>query len=444
MASSVSYANIAANGTGSNPDSPVSEAETGAAPLAASVPLETETPAESAEVPAAEETAAEPAKQEKKVLAPAPVPSKSAWGAAPVAAAASVDEHKWPTPDKVAGLQSQNPGAKSAASRFIKPNKWVPIPAKVVLPSPKNSLYQNGSGPQKGKRKNKNARKKPAADDKKDDKPKDDGDAPQFLEGDDAELDASADANGDPQHAYNYDAYNRQRLAAGQNQKNYKRYPNGTHNGKSAAGQHPQSRQGYYQQFVPGPYQNYNGSRPYKPSADGFRKDISNSSVPNGAYANGFRPMGSFSQVPHHPQAIMAQGMPYGAPMPVFIPPPISPKQDPQNALTQQIDYYFSLDNLIRDVFLRKNMGTEGWVDLDLILNFKRVKIIVNGIQNSIEEADEEKKSLLLDAAILKAVQLCQNLEIGYLNGKDDNSATATEVQLRVKVNFEQWLLRDM
>ncbi|KAK7676210.1 hypothetical protein QCA50_020826 [Cerrena zonata] len=47
---------------------------------------------------------------------------------------------------------------------------------------------------------------------------------------------------------------------------------------------------------------------------------------------------------------------------PIQIPPPISPKQDPQQALTQQIDYYFSLENLIRDIYLRKNMDlTEGW-----------------------------------------------------------------------------------
>lgn len=438
MASTVSYANIAANGTVAKPDSPVAEQE--AAPLAASVPLETDTPVESAALPVTEEAeSAEPPKREKKVLAPAPVPSKSAWGTAPVAAAASVDEHKWPTPDKVAELQSQNPVAKSAASRFIKPNKWVPIPAKVVLPSPKSAQYQNGTGAAKNKRKNKTARKKPAADDKKDDKST--VDASQFVDGDDAELVAPTDANGDPQHAYNYDAYNRQRVAAGQTQKNVKRYPAGGANTRGAAGQQPQARQGFYPQFVPGQYQNYNASaRPYKP--DGYRRNSSNGTT--APYANGFHPMGSFSQVPHHPQAIMAQGLPYGAPLPVFIPPPISPKQDPLHALTQQIDYYFSLDNLIRDVFLRRNMGTEGWVDLDLILNFKRVKIIVNGIQNSIDVADEAQKNLLLDAAILKAVQLCVNLEIGYLNGKDDNTATATEVQLRVKTNFEQWLLSDM
>ena len=139
---------------------------------------------------------------------------------------------------------------------------------------------------------------------------------------------------------------------------------------------------------------------------------------------------------------MMAPGMPFGL-APVQIPPPISPRQNPEQALTLQIDYYFSLDNLIRDVFLRKSMGTEGWVDLDLILNFKRVKIIVNGIRNAIEETDDEAKEEKLDKAILTAVQNCQNLEIGYLNGKDDNDAKATEVQLRVKHSFEQWLLPD-
>lgn len=88
-------------------------------------------------------------------------------------------------------------------------------------------------------------------------------------------------------------------------------------------------------------------------------------------------------------------------------------------------------------------MGTEGWVDLDLILNFKRVEIIINGLRNSIEEEDEKVKEETLDKAIVTAVQQCENLEIGYLNGKEDYNATATEIQLRVKYNFEQWLLPD-
>ncbi|ODV65181.1 winged helix DNA-binding domain-containing protein [Hyphopichia burtonii NRRL Y-1933] len=126
---------------------------------------------------------------------------------------------------------------------------------------------------------------------------------------------------------------------------------------------------------------------------------------------------------------------------PIQIPPPISPKQDPQQALTQQIDYYFSLENLIRDIYLRKNMDlTEGWVNLELILNFKRVKIIINGIQNSLEESDESAKQKELDSIVLSSIKNCENVEINYI---DNDESTVSKVQLRVKGNFEQWLLRD-
>lgn len=469
MASTVSYANIAANGTVPKNENSASESEQASVSLSASSSsLETgNTPAsEQAQPASAEEPTPEPAKKEKKVLAPAPVPSKSAWGSAPssVADSTAVDEHKWPTPDKVIGMQQTQSAANKAASKFIKPNKWVPINAKVVLPSPRSSQYLGHAGSgnqQKNKKKNKPTKKKTSAfspgDDstvRRDGKPSENGDQ-SHIEGEalrentEGEQTDSTDASGDHLH-YNYN-YHQNGQKPSQNQKGFRKYNQNVTSQSGRAG--PQSQQNrtqneYYQPFA-SQYHNFNGAnRQYKPAGEnGFRRNSSNGNIQNGNYtANGFRPMGLpyASHIPHHPQAIMVQGVPYGAPMPVYIPPPISPKQDPLQALTQQIDYYFSLDNLIRDVFLRKNMGTEGWVDLDLILNFKRVKIIVNGIQNSIEETDEQKKMLLLDEAILKAVQRCQNLEIGYLNGKDDITATATEVQLRVKNNFEQWLLSDM
>ncbi|CAA7410743.1 unnamed protein product [Spirodela intermedia] len=48
--------------------------------------------------------------------------------------------------------------------------------------------------------------------------------------------------------------------------------------------------------------------------------------------------------------------------------------------LTQQIDYYFSDNNLSTDEFLRKQMDEQGWVSLYLIADFKRVKILTNNI----------------------------------------------------------------
>lgn len=119
------------------------------------------------------------------------------------------------------------------------------------------------------------------------------------------------------------------------------------------------------------------------------------------------------------------------------IPPPISPKQDPLEALTQQIDYYFSLENLIKDIFLRKHMHEQdGWVPLSLILNFKRVKIILNGIQNSSDLPNVDQ-----DAVVLASLDHCKNLDIDYVNSKTKETATVADINLRVKDNYKQWLL---
>lgn len=61
----------------------------------------------------------------------------------------------------------------------------------------------------------------------------------------------------------------------------------------------------------------------------------------------------------------------------------------------KQLDYYFSDENLSKDFFLRQNMDVEGWVPLDLILSFKRVKIIIN--QGGIN--------------VTEALQDCSNIE---------------------------------
>ncbi len=41
-----------------------------------------------------------------------------------------------------------------------------------------------------------------------------------------------------------------------------------------------------------------------------------------------------------------------------------------------QLEYYFSVENLCRDIYLRLNMNKEGWIDLAFIASFNRVKIL--------------------------------------------------------------------
>ncbi|KIV88957.1 hypothetical protein, variant [Exophiala mesophila] len=58
------------------------------------------------------------------------------------------------------------------------------------------------------------------------------------------------------------------------------------------------------------------------------------------------------------------------------------PYNEPLNQLAlmsmvvTQIEYYFSIDNLCKDVFLRKHMDGQGWVPLSVITNFKRIKTL--------------------------------------------------------------------
>ncbi|KAF2496061.1 hypothetical protein BU16DRAFT_560907 [Lophium mytilinum] len=56
---------------------------------------------------------------------------------------------------------------------------------------------------------------------------------------------------------------------------------------------------------------------------------------------------------------------------------PYSPYGDPNPLLTMvslQIEYYFSVDNLCKDMFLRKHMDSKGFVFLSVIANFNRMK----------------------------------------------------------------------
>ncbi|KAK4430345.1 La-related protein 1C [Sesamum alatum] len=63
---------------------------------------------------------------------------------------------------------------------------------------------------------------------------------------------------------------------------------------------------------------------------------------------------------------------------PVYFPMP-----DPYLAskIVNQIDYYFSNENLVKDTFLRQKMDGEGWVSIKLIAGFKKVMQLTDNIQ---------------------------------------------------------------
>ncbi|SAM08807.1 hypothetical protein [Absidia glauca] len=68
--------------------------------------------------------------------------------------------------------------------------------------------------------------------------------------------------------------------------------------------------------------------------------------------------------------------------------------------IAQQIEYYFSIDNLCKDIFLRGKMDSNGYVDLSFLANFNRVKglstdlaLIHNAVsQSQVVEVTPENK----------------------------------------------------
>ncbi|KAI8536950.1 hypothetical protein RHMOL_Rhmol10G0296700 [Rhododendron molle] len=78
-----------------------------------------------------------------------------------------------------------------------------------------------------------------------------------------------------------------------------------------------------------------------------------------------------------HPDSF--RGMPVVAQMPphaMFFPMP----DQLRLKIMSQIDYYFSNENLIRDTYLRRNMDEQGWVPINLIAGFAKVKLLTDSI----------------------------------------------------------------
>ena len=57
------------------------------------------------------------------------------------------------------------------------------------------------------------------------------------------------------------------------------------------------------------------------------------------------------------------------------------------NSLALQLDYYFDISNLLKDMYLRKHMNSQGWINLDFITGFYRVRALSCGDLSVIRES---------------------------------------------------------
>ncbi|KAJ8110359.1 hypothetical protein OPT61_g6781 [Boeremia exigua] len=84
--------------------------------------------------------------------------------------------------------------------------------------------------------------------------------------------------------------------------------------------------------------------------------------------------------------------------------------------ITTQVEYYFSVDNLLKDMYLRKHMDSQGFVSLEFIAAFNRIKCLTT------------------DVELLKLV--CQQSgHVQYRTGEDGRD------RLRRRDGWEQWVL---
>ncbi|XP_073052223.1 la-related protein 1C-like [Primulina eburnea] len=129
--------------------------------------------------------------------------------------------------------------------------------------------------------------------------------------------------------------------------------------------------------------------------------------APQQSVASGPFIRGPVSRAPFIPPPPPVGGRPYGPPvfyndassftyfalgphpgspghMPMFpYAPMLSPIPDPHlpSKIVNQIDYYFCDDNLVKDTYLRQKMDVDGWVPINLIANFKKIRELTDNVQ---------------------------------------------------------------
>ncbi|KAL3961679.1 hypothetical protein ACCO45_003202 [Purpureocillium lilacinum] len=184
-----------------------------------------------------------------------------------------------------------------------------------------------------------------------------------------------------------------------QHQHNSSAFASGSMTSRPQGPYSPPPRQGgHNQMFMPPPQR---GGRGRNGAGANFHHRMS---LPNGAT---------------RPPAVQTQFGPYDFPM---APMSAIPFQPPywDNVVIQmlkgQIEYYFSIENLCKDMYLRKRMDSQGFVHLHFVTAFKRIR------------------ELTSDMGMIRAV--CEaSVELDYVVGEDDVE------RLRRRSNWQTFVL---
>jgi la-related protein 1 len=170
----------------------------------------------------------------------------------------------------------------------------------------------------------------------------------------------------------------------------------------------------YSPPLQPPPFSNQYASPPARGGRGGSRSQ----SIPNNSVYGRFPPNGG--PIPQHLGPLQTSNTMFEYPHPQSMSAvPYTSYIDYPSLLamvTMQIEYYFSIDNLCKDVYLRKHMDSQGFVFLNFIAGFKRIQ------------------SLTQELETLRSA--CQESEIiDFVRGDDGFD------RLRRKEGWEKWVL---
>lgn len=160
---------------------------------------------------------------------------------------------------------------------------------------------------------------------------------------------------------------------------------------------------------------NHQFAYPQQPRGGWSRGNPRAQSIPDGYYGRFPNPYGGpQGQLP--PVQTYVPGMYNEFQYPMTAYPPYVEQQMVMDMVSMQLEYYFSVDNLLKDIFLRKHMDSQGFVFLDFVASFKRIQ------------------GLTQDRELLKAV--CINSDFIEIRVGEDGVE-----RLRKREGWEQFVL---
>ncbi|KAK5577985.1 hypothetical protein RB653_002933 [Dictyostelium firmibasis] len=111
-----------------------------------------------------------------------------------------------------------------------------------------------------------------------------------------------------------------------------------------------------------------------------------------------------------------------------------------KKSIQSQVQYYFSEENLRRDVYLRCNMDEEGWVSISFICGFNRMRsfdipTVIETLKslNSLELDLQNSRVRLLDSSSRKLWILTQEIKEGFLEGIEQGKVSEESGWVTVK-----------